>query len=223
MPAQMPITCSRLTVNRSAYMWMLWMPRSESRCISSTIFCGERSADAVLIADVLDAVLAACRAAAAGDDEGERPLDHRHALLVQRQQLVQRHRQIVQVGDERPVRVDDDLARRRARPARRCAGVWARLPHRWRHGMSVSARLGEHLRHAAGCWGSCLRSVSSSSRSVISGSPRRMKSSAGKGRIVSRVSGVTWVPKAIVLRPAPSPGRRRTCRCASVGAVTWVR
>ena len=47
---------------------------------------------------------------AAGDDEGERPLDHRHALLVQRQQLVPRHRQIVQIGDERPVGVDDDLA-----------------------------------------------------------------------------------------------------------------
>ena len=40
----------------------------------------------------------------------ERPLDQRHPVLVERQQVVQRHRQVVEVGDERPIRVDDDLA-----------------------------------------------------------------------------------------------------------------
>ena len=61
------------------------------------------------VADVLDAVGAAGRAAAARHDEGERPLEQRHPVLVERQQVVQRDRQVVQVGDERPVGIDDDL------------------------------------------------------------------------------------------------------------------
>ena len=52
-----------------------------------------------------------------------------------------------------------------------------------------------------GSLGDLPSSVSSSSRRVSSGSPRRTKSSAGKGRMVSRVSGVTCVPKAIVRAP----------------------
>ncbi len=63
-----------------------------------------------LVADVLDAVGTAGRAAAAGDDEGERPFDHRHAVLLQRQQLVQGNRQVVQAGNEGTGQVDDDLA-----------------------------------------------------------------------------------------------------------------
>ena len=43
----------------------------------------------ILIADMLDAELASRRAAAAGDDEGERALHHGHPLLVQGQEMVQ--------------------------------------------------------------------------------------------------------------------------------------
>ncbi len=38
-----PTTWSRLTVNRSAYMWMLRMPNLLSTHSSSTIFSGERT------------------------------------------------------------------------------------------------------------------------------------------------------------------------------------
>jgi hypothetical protein len=68
------ITCSRLTVNRSAYMWMLLMPSffQHPQLFHDQLWRAQ--AHAVLVADVLDAVGAARRAAAAGDDEGERPL-----------------------------------------------------------------------------------------------------------------------------------------------------
>jgi hypothetical protein len=38
----MPITCSRLSVNRSAYMWMERTPRPTRSSISSSTFSGER-------------------------------------------------------------------------------------------------------------------------------------------------------------------------------------
>ena len=91
-------------------MWMLLIPSRLSSHSSSMISSGERSAHAELIGDVLDAVGAAGRAAPAGDDEGERTLDQRHAVLLQRQQVVQRDRQVVsRSGNERPRGVDDDL------------------------------------------------------------------------------------------------------------------
>ncbi len=37
------------------------------------------------------------------------PFDHRHAVFLQREQLVQRDGQVVQAGDEGARKVDDDL------------------------------------------------------------------------------------------------------------------
>ena len=74
-------------------MWMLLMPSFLSIHNSSMMFSGERRRIVILVADVLDAVGAARRAAAAGDDEGERAFDQRHAVFLQGQQLMHRHRQ----------------------------------------------------------------------------------------------------------------------------------
>jgi len=38
------------------------------------------------------------------------PFDQRNAVRFKWQQMVQRNREVIQVGDERPVRVDCDLA-----------------------------------------------------------------------------------------------------------------
>ena len=58
---------------------------------------------------MFDAIFAASRTATAGDNKGKRPLHHRHALFVERQQLMQRDRQIVKVGNKGSIRVDDNL------------------------------------------------------------------------------------------------------------------
>ena len=64
----------------------------------------------VLVRHMFDAIFAACRATATGDHEAERSLHQRHAVLVQREQVVHRHGQIIQIGDEGPINVDDDFA-----------------------------------------------------------------------------------------------------------------
>ena len=82
---------------------------------------GRAQAHRVLVGHMLDAVLAARRAAAAGDDEGERPLDHRHALLVEGQHLMARDGQVIQAGNEWAIGVDDDLPRFACCPLARLA------------------------------------------------------------------------------------------------------
>ncbi len=87
---------------------------------------GRAQTHRVLIGDMLDAVLATGRAAAACHNKGEGTLDHGHALLVERQQLMARDGHVVQIGDEGAIRIDDDFggfARcARCRPAPRQPG-----------------------------------------------------------------------------------------------------
>ena len=61
------------------------------------------------IADVFDAVGAACRTTTTRDDERVRSLDERDPVAVERQLRVVGDRQIVQIRDERPLAVHDDL------------------------------------------------------------------------------------------------------------------
>jgi len=58
---------------------------------------------------VLYAVDAACWAAAAGDDEGERSRHHGHTVLVQRQEFVHGDGELVQVCYESSLHVEDNL------------------------------------------------------------------------------------------------------------------
>jgi len=60
-------------------------------------------------------------------------------------------------------------------------------------------------------------------RSVISGSPRSTKSSAGNCSSVSRGIGVTCVPKARVIAPRLRARNAPYISLVSVGAVTCVR
>ncbi len=76
---------------------------------SSIIFSGERTRTAVLVRDMLDAVRAPGRAAAAGHDEGEIPLHHRHAICREWQQMMQRNGKIIQITDKWARRVDMDF------------------------------------------------------------------------------------------------------------------
>ncbi len=59
---------------------------------------------------MFDAVGASGRAAAAGDDEGKRSLDVGHAVLLQGQKFVHGDGHVVEVGNERTRRVQDDFA-----------------------------------------------------------------------------------------------------------------
>src|SRR3954451_23088295 len=58
---------------------------------------------------MLDAVGTTGGTATTSHDEGIRALHQRNAVLVQRQQVMERHRKIVKALDEGPIRVHDDL------------------------------------------------------------------------------------------------------------------
>jgi len=70
---------------------------------------GRAQAHRKLVIHMLDAVDAARRAAAAGDNKRKRALHQRHAVLIIRQQVVQRDGQIIQIFNERPGRVYNGL------------------------------------------------------------------------------------------------------------------
>ncbi len=48
------------------------------------------------------------------------PFDHRDAVFVERQQVMQRNRQIVEIANERPIPVDAGFRALAARPGREC-------------------------------------------------------------------------------------------------------
>src|SRR5512143_3152707 len=66
---------------------------------------GRAQADGILVTDVLDAVLAACRTAPAGDNECVRPFNCWNAILIEWQQVMRRDGQIIQITDERAIPV----------------------------------------------------------------------------------------------------------------------
>ena len=69
----------------------------------------------------------------------------------------------------------------------------------------------------------CKKIVEVSVPVVISRSLAWLGEPSGKGRSVSRVSGVTWVPKARVAAPSALAKKTPYISLRKVGAVTWVR
>src|ERR1044071_5228670 len=58
---------------------------------------------------MLDAVSAACRAAATRHDEGKWPVQHGHAIGLQRQEIVLRKRHVIKIVHEGSWRIHHDF------------------------------------------------------------------------------------------------------------------
>ena len=168
-------------------MWTWWMPSSAAGCSSSKISCGRAQAHAGLVADVLDAVLAP------GGQPRLVTMNVNGPLIIGIRCLSSGSRSCRGIGRSSSEGMKGRSGLMTISPRSRQA----------RPGMRGRTKLTESGRFVGAIQGSALldqRLCPACSSQVSSGSPRRMKSSAGKGRMVSSVSGVTWVPKAIVRR-----------------------